>query len=629
MDQGSYLSRALWHFRCKSQYTDLVLLCKDGSLPAHAAILAPFLVGFGIKFSSNDDVPDCLVLPDLGSSEVEGELKKIYSGQKPTSLLDLFRRKEATVKLELSDYVDELESKPFENVDLDTKESLHDDFSGHEDSYQDEDESNVTEPAAFAKEEVKEKSPEPDIKSRTKRSKPAQKSKVLECNKCGDECHGTGALSAHMKEFHGKTSNVKTSFVEKVVSNGHAVCPYCDKRIKGKYQCYFRSHLAITHREEMIKNHPDIELNRPCPDCDLMFLGVADLDKHTRNVHSKSTIEWGCQFCDAKFGTKGHLRIHRKDNHPEECLAAGIKSIFDTKQCPYCETKCNSSGSLNGHIFNVHKDKRENHPDLQADHTCEHCNEEFYGKQRLTKHILQKHTENSYCKHCYRHFPSLEEHNREEHPQDEHSTPTTHVCDICSKEFQNKVMLKVHIKRHERGGARKSKFNCPHCKTGRYQKEELLEQHILENHSGKEYICSQCPMVFYTPQTRSNHEKRNHSEKNIKCDQCDMMFASQSYKNAHVKSVHIKEPNRICPHCGDGFTDKTVYEAHVNRHLDHRPHACDLCGKTFLTERDLKNHINSHTLPFQCDKCEVRTGSPMLLKDHIRVVHEGVQLQCR
>ena len=133
MDQGSYLSRALWHFRCKSQYTDLVLLCKDGSLPAHAAILAPFLVGFGIKFSSNDDVPDCLVLPDLGSSEVEGELKKIYSGQKPTSLLDLFRRKEATVKLELSDYVDQLESKPFENVDLDTKESLHDDFSGHED----------------------------------------------------------------------------------------------------------------------------------------------------------------------------------------------------------------------------------------------------------------------------------------------------------------------------------------------------------------------------------------------------------------------------------------------------------------------------------------------------------------
>ena len=626
MDQGSYLSQALWHYRTLSQFTDLVLVCKDGSLSAHAAILAQFLTSLGIKFSSSDDVPDCLVLPDLGTTEVECELKKIYSGQKATVLCELLKRTEQTVKLEIGDYVDEHESKPFENDDSDAKESLHDDFSTHEDNYQDDDEPNETEAADFAKEEVKESSPEPNTKSRTKltrQSRSAQKSKVMECKKCGDECYGMGALSAHMKEFHGKTSNV---FVDsyKGKTNGQEVCPYCEKKIKGKY-C-FRSHLASLHREEMIKHHPDIELNKPCPDCEMMFLGVADLDKHTRSVHSKSTIEWSCQFCDAKFGTKGHLVIHRKDKHVEECLAAGIRSIFDKKQCPYCETKCNSPGSLNGHIFNVHKDKRENHPNLQPTHTCEHCNEKFYGKQRLTKHILMKHTENSYCKLCYKYFPNstaLKEHN-----EDEHSTPSTHVCDICSKEFQTKGRLEIHIKRHE-NGPRKCKFLCPHCKTGKYQKEEHLEQHILENHSGKEYICSQCPMVFLNPQTRRNHEKRNHTEKNIKCDHCDMMFSSQCYKNAHVEMVHIKEPNKICPHCGEGFTDKTVFTAHVNRHLDHRPHACELCGKRYLTERDLKHHIDTHTLPYQCDKCEVRTGSTMLLKDHIRVVHDGVQLQCR
>ena len=625
MDQGSYLSQALWHFRCTSKFTDLLLRCKDGSLPVHAAILAPFLTGHGIEFSSSDDVPDCLFLPDLDTKEVEGELEKIYRGQKATSLFELFKRKEDTVKLEMADYVDEHESKPFENYDLDTKESLDDDFSTQEDSYQDEDEPNVTEAADFAKEEVKEFSPEPTTKSvtkSTKRSGSAQKSKMMECNKCGDQCYGMGALSAHMKEYHGgKTSNV----VRRVVSNGGKVCPYCEKKIKGKYA--FPGHLAVLHREEMIKNHPEIELTKPCPDCELMFLGVADLDKHTRNVHSKSIIEWSCQFCDAKFSTKGLLRIHRKEKHPEECLAAGIKSIFDTKQCPYCETKCNSSGSLNGHIFHVHKDKRENHPDLQANYTCEHCNEEFYGKQRLSQHILKKHTENSYCKLCYKYFSdstALKEHN-----EDEHSTPSTHVCDVCSKEFQTKGRLEIHIKRHERGGPRKFKFPCPHCKSGKYQKEEHLQHHILENHSGKEYFCSQCPMVFMTPQSRYNHEKRNHTEKKIKCDQCDMMFSAESYKNAHVKMVHIKEVNRICPHCGDGFRDKTLYEAHVNRHLNHRPHACDLCGKTYLTERDLKHHMDSHTLPYQCDKCEVRTGSKMMLKDHIRVVHDGLQLQCR
>ena len=140
MDQGSYLSQALWHYRTLSQFTDLVLVCKDGSLPAHAAILAQFLTSLGLKFSSSDDVPDCLVLPDLGTKEVECELKKIYSGQKATVLCELLKRQEQTVKLEIGDYVDEQEPKPFENDDSDAKESLHDDFSIHEDSYQDEDE---------------------------------------------------------------------------------------------------------------------------------------------------------------------------------------------------------------------------------------------------------------------------------------------------------------------------------------------------------------------------------------------------------------------------------------------------------------------------------------------------------
>ena len=108
-----------------------------------------------------------------------------------------------------------------------------------------------------------------------------------------------------------------------------------------------------------------------------------------------------------------------------------------------------------------------------------------------------------------------------------------------------------------------------------------------------------------------------------------MMFSKPSYKNAHFKSVHLKEPDRICPHCGEGFRDKNLFESHVNRHLGHRPHACELCGKTYLTERHLKNHVDTHTLPYQCDKCDVRTGSKMLLKDHIRVVHDGIQLGCR
>ena len=535
MDQGSYLSKALWHYRSISKHTDLILLCKNGSLSAHSALLAPFLTSLGMKFASNDELPDyCLVLPDLDTNEVEGELKKIYRGHKATVLFELLRSTESTIKMEISNYMDEEEeAKPFENYHLDNKETLHDDDD--DDSYQGEDEPCVTKTDDVVKEETKEKSTKSSSNVKSKRpSRSPQKSKVMKCNKCGDECDGMGALLAHVKEFHGKTGEVDEGGKN---WNDMRHCPYCEKKIKGRQS--FKIHLATLHREEMILNHPDIELSRPCPDCELMFFGVADLDKHTRNVHSKSSIEWNCQFCDDKFGTKGQLTAHRKERHVEECLEAGIKSIFDVKQCPYCETKCSTTKALNTHIFHVHEEKRGDHP------------------------------------------------------------------------------------------KKKFKFVCTHCKSGKYQKEALLAQHILENHSGKEYYCSQCPMIFHTPQQRGIHERRNHSEKKIKCDQCDMMFSTPSYRNAHFKMVHVKEPDRICPHCGEGFRDKILFEAHVNRHLGHRPHACELCGKTYLTERDLKSHIDTHTLPYQCDKCDVRTGSKTLLKDHMRVVHDGIQLGCR
>ena len=83
---------------------------------------------------------------------------------------------------------------------------------------------------------------------------------------------------------------------------------------------------------------------------------------------------------------------------------------------------------------------------------------------------------------------------------------------------------------------------------------------------------------------RSGHEKRTHAEKTVKCDECDMMFYNEGYKNHHFKQVHIENTNWVCSHCGDSFRHKKIYEAHVNRHVNHRPHACDVCGKTFLVE---------------------------------------------
>ena len=464
MDQKSYLAQALWHYRSTDKFTDIEIVCKDGTLSAHVALLAPFFASLGLKFSSSDDVPDFLLLPDLAKRDVEDDLKKIYSGHKAIILLELLRSVKDIVKLEISDYVDEVESKPLENE----KKAIHEDcdnYFGDQDDLGQSDEE-----AKDPVEKIKDDLPESDGIKPEKTAKrtfsSSKRSKMVECKECGDECHGMVAYLAHMKEFHAKT---------KIDIEGGNVCPYCEKVLKNDW--LLKSHLALVHREELLKHHPDIVLRKPCPDCDEMFLSVRDLDKHTTAVHPKSTYK------------------------------------------------------------------------------------------RLNKEKVPK-------------------------------------------------------------------FVCPHCKgvigkMTNFQKKETLDQHILECHSGREYHCSQCPSVFYSPMAKSRHEKRSHAEKTVKCEQCDMMFYNNSLKNHHYKQVHDNDTNWICSHCGDGFKDKRLYKAHVNRHLNHRPHACELCGKTFLADYHLKSHMQTHTLPYQCDQCEVRVSSTGSLKDHIRVVHEGLHLECR
>ena len=130
MDQKSYIAQALWHYRSTEKFTDLTIVCKEGALPAHTALLAPFFASLGLEFSSTDDVPELLLLPDLAQRDVEGGLKKIYGGHKATVLFELLKSTKDFAKLEIDN---EDESEPFENEKVDNKENLSNDVTAVQD----------------------------------------------------------------------------------------------------------------------------------------------------------------------------------------------------------------------------------------------------------------------------------------------------------------------------------------------------------------------------------------------------------------------------------------------------------------------------------------------------------------
>ena len=78
MDQISYLSKTLWEYRGSYELTDVTLVCQDGSLPAHAVMLAKLINSFGIRFSLGEEVPRCILLPDFGTEDMQQYLKQMY-----------------------------------------------------------------------------------------------------------------------------------------------------------------------------------------------------------------------------------------------------------------------------------------------------------------------------------------------------------------------------------------------------------------------------------------------------------------------------------------------------------------------------------------------------------------------
>ena len=158
--------------------------------------------------------------------------------------------------------------------------------------------------------------------------------------------------------------------------------------------------------------------------------------------------------------------------------------------------------------------------------------------------------------------------------------------------------------------------------------EESLQNHIESSHQGKQHMCAFCPSTFHDIAGRKSHEIRAHSEKTIPCEQCDKKFAQICILNLHIKNVHNKIKDKVCPTCGEEFWDRDTFKCHVNRHTNHRPYSCEICGNCYHTSRDLQRHLKVHTLPYKCHLCEKGFAAKGILDDHIRK-HGGEKLDCR
>ncbi|PNF26365.1 hypothetical protein B7P43_G01771 [Cryptotermes secundus] len=119
------------------------------------------------------------------------------------------------------------------------------------------------------------------------------------------------------------------------------------------------------------------------------------------------------------------------------------------------------------------------------------------------------------------------------------------------------------------------------------------------------------PLLITLPEIKAEHEiiqnadQLMHGEDHpYSCNLCHKSFGTQRKLKRH-EHVHNGKRQYSCPSCSKSLGTKRDLKRHQRIHSGDRPYSCDVCNKAFTMKSDLKRHQRIHIgdRPFSCDVC--------------------------
>ncbi|KAG7171885.1 zinc finger protein 668-like [Homarus americanus] len=257
--------------------------------------------------------------------------------------------------------------------------------------------------------------------------------------------------------------------------------------------------------------------------------------------------------------------------------------------------------------------------------TCELCGERFGDSRKLAKHGKNMHA-SVYCYVCdqctdirYREKAKLTQHLRRIHKV------SVHQCQACDHEASSQRSLDQHIISNHPDSRF---FECHICHKAFRTHRYLHFAHIKRCHFGLpvKYTCEKCKKGFVDKSSFENHKVIHSKAKNYTCEFCGAMFYTSYTLKTHV-NTHTQEKKYVCGDCGSAFLRFSNLIAHKKRlhSSDDLKLVCEICGKSMLTQRDLRRHQLAHhskERSFTCHQCPRSYTAKDSLRSHLRT-HAG------
>jgi hypothetical protein len=233
---------------------------------------------------------------------------------------------------------------------------------------------------------------------------------------------------------------------------------------------------------------------------------------------------------------------------------------------------------------------------------CDICELKFFKRSSLYKHKKTKHLDGKIIKF---------------------------VCDLDGKSFKSKKDIKMHMKSHQF-------VECKIC----HAKFRLsyIRNHLKDIHTDFQFQCEKCPKMFKTQSALKLHANI-HNEK-FQCSICNIKVKSLKYLKQHQKDLHENPLSYECKICFKKFNQNAGLRIHAKCHKENQPKSfnCNRCDFSTVYKESIKSHQKDHENidkkyaafenGLKCDECPTICKNLQAWKDHKRMVHPKVLLQC-